>query len=570
MAATAGAVRAWPPSAVWRGALLVTLAVFGVLLALDWIVPIDDAYIYFRYALNLARGYGYVYNTGEAVEGATGVLWTLVLTPFAALGLDLELAARLLGVACSVAGLGLVWRRLRDDGLPVGLGLLVLALVATPNDFTATALLGLETALYGLGLLALYLVCHKDPARRSPLVLGGLGVALFMLRPESALLLPLLGLGLLTLNLPSHNLPGHNLPKVSEPSGGSLPIRWTMTALGVWAGGILAVTAWRLLTFGDLVPNSVRAKAVLSPSVPPDVLAVRLQAGLVYLQRFLAAHWALALLALGGLLLLARGRPFAAYVAAAVLGTGFAAVLVNAGDWMPFNRLLTPYLPLLAVLSGVSLTTLSRWLWPAARWLNLAGLVLTALVYGQALWPLAGRVPFAPREWPTKVCYDQSVETLRPLLGPDTLVAPEALGDVGYRLADVAMLDFFGLTDAVVAREGRIPAPTFTLGRHYYSYVMSRRPDAFLFHSSEYGHIPFLNDWGYSERYTTLRVRTPTCSLLLGLTHPLAERALPALRGVFQVETVATGGLPKPPGVTWPLGQPPPYAKGFFQTRVTR
>ena len=534
-------------TASWRGALLLTLVVFGLLLALDWILPIDDAYIYFRYALNLARGHGYVYNVGEAVEGATGVLWTLVLTPFAGLGLDLELTSRLLGIACSVAGLGLVGRRLRGDGLPLGLILLTLALVATPNDFTASTLIGLETTLYALWLVLLYLLCREEPARRSPLLLGGLGVALFMTRPESIALLPLLALGFV----------------VWRPA----PWRWTLTALGVWTVGALAVTAWRFLTFGDIVPNSVRAKSVLSPSLPWAVLAVRLQAGLTYSQRFLAAHWALALLALVGLLLLTRRRPFAAYVAAAVLGTGFAAVLVNAGDWMPFNRLLTPTLPLLALLSGVGLASLTRWFSPQVRWLNVAGVLLTAVVYGQALLPLAGRVPFEPREWPTKVCYDQSVEALRPFLGPDAIVSPEALGDVGYRLADVTMLDFFGLTDPVIARQGRIPAPTFTLGKHYYSYVMSRRPDVFLFHSTEYGHIPFLNDWGYSDRYTTLRVRGPNCALVIGLTNALADQARPALQRVFQVETVATAGLPKNPGATWPLGQPPPYSPAALTGR---
>ncbi|MCW5849464.1 MAG: hypothetical protein KIT87_05250 [Anaerolineae bacterium] len=539
-------------TASWRGALLVTLAVFGLLLALDWILPIDDAYIYFRYALNLARGHGYVYNAGEAVEGATGVLWTLVLTPFVGLGLDLELVSRLLGIACSVTTIVLVWRRQRDDGLPVGLALLTLALVATPNDFTASTLIGLETTLYALWLVLLYLLCQEGLDRRSPFLLGGLGVALFMTRPESIALLPLLALGLIS----------QNLPKVLKPLGGYPSWRWTLTALGIWTGGALAVTAWRVLTFGDLVPNSVRAKSVLSPTLPWDVLVVRLQAGLAYSQRFLAAHWALALLALVGLILLARARPFAAYVAAASLGAGFTAVLVNAGDWMPFNRLLTPYLPLLALLSGVSLAAVTRRLWPHARWLNVAGVLLTALVYGQALLPLMGRVPFEPREWPTKVCYDQSVDALRPFLGPTAIVSPEALGDVGYRLADVYMLDFFGLTDPIIARQGRIPAPTFTLGKHYYSYVMSRRPDVFLFHSSEYGHIPFLNDWGYSDRYTTLRVRGPNCTLVIGLTNALADRALPALRRVFQVETVATAGLPKNPGATWPLGQPPPYPAG--------
>ena len=40
---------------------------------------IDDAYIFFVYARNLAEGHGFVYNVGgEAVEGFTSLLWTLI------------------------------------------------------------------------------------------------------------------------------------------------------------------------------------------------------------------------------------------------------------------------------------------------------------------------------------------------------------------------------------------------------------------------------------------------------------------------------------------------------------
>ena len=41
--------------------------------------PLDDAFISFRYAHNLAAGHGLVYNVGERVEGFTNLLWTLLL-----------------------------------------------------------------------------------------------------------------------------------------------------------------------------------------------------------------------------------------------------------------------------------------------------------------------------------------------------------------------------------------------------------------------------------------------------------------------------------------------------------
>ncbi len=45
---------------------------------------VDDAYITFRYARNLVRGTGFVYNPGERVLGTTTPLYTLVLAALAA------------------------------------------------------------------------------------------------------------------------------------------------------------------------------------------------------------------------------------------------------------------------------------------------------------------------------------------------------------------------------------------------------------------------------------------------------------------------------------------------------
>src|SRR5207244_12236047 len=42
----------------------------------------DDAYISYRYAQNLARGNGLVFNPGERVEGYSNLLHVLLLAPF--------------------------------------------------------------------------------------------------------------------------------------------------------------------------------------------------------------------------------------------------------------------------------------------------------------------------------------------------------------------------------------------------------------------------------------------------------------------------------------------------------
>jgi len=52
-----------------------------------WMV--DDAFISFRYAENLASGKGLVYNEGERVEGYTNFLWVILLSTCKKFGIDI-------------------------------------------------------------------------------------------------------------------------------------------------------------------------------------------------------------------------------------------------------------------------------------------------------------------------------------------------------------------------------------------------------------------------------------------------------------------------------------------------
>lgn len=70
---------------------------------------VDDAYISFRYARQWAAGNGLVYNIGERVEGYSNFLWILLLLPFARLGIDLGLVAKVLGCLLGLLSLGLTY-----------------------------------------------------------------------------------------------------------------------------------------------------------------------------------------------------------------------------------------------------------------------------------------------------------------------------------------------------------------------------------------------------------------------------------------------------------------------------
>jgi hypothetical protein len=60
----------------------------------------DDAYITYRYAVNLAEGWGLVFNSDERVNRASSFLYTVLPAGFYALGLqELERVAAILGLA---------------------------------------------------------------------------------------------------------------------------------------------------------------------------------------------------------------------------------------------------------------------------------------------------------------------------------------------------------------------------------------------------------------------------------------------------------------------------------------
>lgn len=149
----------------------------------------DDAYISFRYALNLGRGHGMVYNPGERVEGYTNFFWTLVFVPGLMMGLDPRPIVYALGIICFLGLLGLVWRleyhiKTRAGGMFFPLATAGLALHTHARIF-ATG--GLETTCFALLNLAgaVLLIVKREKPRIS------LAMAFFCLsaltRPEGLL-----------------------------------------------------------------------------------------------------------------------------------------------------------------------------------------------------------------------------------------------------------------------------------------------------------------------------------------------------------------------------------------------
>jgi hypothetical protein len=165
----------------------------GVLFVLGtraaWFFTIDDAYITFRYSDNFAAGHGPVWNVGEdPVEGFTNFLWMLWHTPFALLGLDLPLVAKLTSFAAGAAALVLLVRYCHQRyGLVSALVAGGAYVVFIPTYFHITS--GLETIAFAALLLRAVIVglraINGQPVKvwEPPLLLVLAG----MLRPEGVL-----------------------------------------------------------------------------------------------------------------------------------------------------------------------------------------------------------------------------------------------------------------------------------------------------------------------------------------------------------------------------------------------
>src|SRR4051812_9407292 len=90
-------------TAVSSPAFLVGLLAPALLLVVNMVraapLTIDDAYITYRYARNLVRGFGLVYNPGERIEGYTNFLWTLLVAGGLKLRLEPNVVTKVLGGA---------------------------------------------------------------------------------------------------------------------------------------------------------------------------------------------------------------------------------------------------------------------------------------------------------------------------------------------------------------------------------------------------------------------------------------------------------------------------------------
>ncbi|MGD9148110.1 MAG: hypothetical protein PVI80_21275, partial [Anaerolineae bacterium] len=407
---------------------------------------IDDAYITFRYARNLAQGLGFVYNPGQAVLGTTTPVYTILMSVAWLFGLH-NLPAVALGIN-TLADAGTVWL-LYWLGLRLGRSRIValgaaLAWALSPMSVTF-ALGGMETEVVIFLLVASF---AAYVAGRSRLSAAAMALAV-LTRPDA-----LIAAALLFADM--------GLRPLLARDGGPLAARLKRLPWAEVAIFCLLLLPWILFAtayFGSPLPQSVQAKVHAYHLEPFSALIRFLQhlSTPFFEHEVFGRFWPavglilyLVLYLIGGLRQvrrLGRALPQILYPLVYV-------VLFSAANPLIFRWYLAPLLPfyLLGILIGLYslLTDLARRLGRERSGAWATGLVIALLLLSSlnayTLQPDHGPGRPAPEmAWfKLELLYRQAAEWVRPRLEAGDVIAAGDIGAVGW-YSGAPILDTVGL-----------------------------------------------------------------------------------------------------------------------------
>jgi hypothetical protein len=409
----------------------------------------DDQMVAMRYARNLASGHGLTFNPGQAVEGYTSLLWTLVMAAVHLLPVSDAKASLVValvnwglagGVLVLVRRLGILWG-LGRQSLVLAVGTFSVALSFELLYYTAH---GFETTL--LMLVFLWVVCRlvEEARSRAPRLPTYLGAGLLpLVRSDFLALLAVIPLAALALGRSRSGAPRRGLPVAAYAAAALLPP--------------LCHLVLRHAIYGRWLPNAYHLKVA---GVAPSFL---LLGGVRYAGGFLLQHGPLVVASV-----YAAIKGYATGAGRCLLGLLLAigGVLITGGDIFPGFRFFAPFVPLLALLSFVVVDR------------TVAGAGARAAL-ALALCLLGSSVQVAARQSLDELLVDGNggpepsllvALALRDHTSPAARVAVHAAGMIPY-FSHRHAIDVLGKTDAHVA--ALPPHPGEPIGHNKYDAAYS-------------------------------------------------------------------------------------------------
>ncbi|WP_253865191.1 hypothetical protein [Prauserella halophila] len=325
----------------WRLATLVVTMAASLTHQLAYGTVPDEAHVGFRYARNIADGYGPVFNPGEPVEGYTDFAWIVLLALARAVtGADVQPVAVTFGIACVLGCVLVVYaltgRILSWSGRGPAFAVAAAVVTAATGSLAAYGPSGLATPLFVLLVLTLVYALVTGH-----IVLAGLVASLAVMTRLDGVVVAVVAGGWLVIAVLRGRMP-RSSPAVYVAGAAVLLVPWA---------------AWRVTYYGDALPTEVVARLARAS----DSLVGRLGAGWTYVTDFALTYQAFLLVAAVtiGLLSYRRRLPGATYVwLALVLALAEAGyVLAVGGGTLPaWGQLAAvPVLLTVAAAGGVAL-----------------------------------------------------------------------------------------------------------------------------------------------------------------------------------------------------------------------
>ena len=440
---------------------------------------VDDAYVSFVYARNLADGAGLVFNPGERIEGYSNFLWVAILSLCELFKEgSIPRSSQSVGIFLAVCNALLVYslaRRVIGETSKIWA---VSAALVTALDLRIAvwSVEGLETPLYLFLVLASLRLYYSDRFRW---ICGATCLGAALTRPEGPLLAAVLFV--------------HRAWALARER--ERPRAGDYAALALFALPYTAYTMWRMAYFGGgIFPNTFYARGNAGPAVGALYILIELYRGWG-----VAAPFVVGIALYGALKTRLETSAATIWTAAAV-----AAVVAVGGDWMPNARFLVPILPFLFILAAAGCAKMRS----GAAGAAIMALLAALQIGGVALYEIR---PSFEKQWARHqdTFYMPVAKKLDELGARGELVAFSDIGYVGYH-AGVRIIDTLGLVDRHLSRMPDGPQWNTDL-----DYVLDRKP-AFTvnmvrdYGKIEIGHTAFdraaLNNERYAAEYAIVEI----------------------------------------------------------------
>ncbi|MBI5267634.1 MAG: hypothetical protein HY851_10420 [candidate division Zixibacteria bacterium] len=422
----------------------------------------DDAFISLRYVRNFLNGDGLVWNAGERVEGYSNFLLVIIVAALGRLGIDLALAARIVGILSYLLLAAFVFRRSYCAHQRSGndwLWLIPVIITTTALPLVIWSLGGLETTLFAL-LITIGAMLFADGLDNNnrPLVSAGLALGLASLCRPDGLLFVLVAF-------------------VTGLGAGLIAHRRFDRRLSGFLFGALALVVphliWRYTYYHGWLPNTYYVKAANPGGLLPY--------GLTYFKEYVLAFPFLPFLLVAGVIwgLINRAitTKLAWYGMTIVAYWGY--VVAVGGDHMPAFRLLAPLVPLIGwlIFELVSLSPLMQ-----RKSVDAVAVVFVFLLCaGQLLFP-AEKIRRAQVMDGAALLGAEVGRYINANWPEGSVVALNTAGSTPYFAPKLRFIDMLGLNDSTIARRPNPPIRTEMQkwpghGKGDGRYVLSRRPD---------------------------------------------------------------------------------------------